>query len=143
MPITLLSTSEALDLYHDEENNWLYLDWKGALELANVQEDCQRILTYISQLGTLKALNDNSHITHISWELLKWVAEVYLPATARAGMACVAWVHSQALECRSDVELLLPVADNCPPQLSMFDDVAAAYAWLRSVRLPAAPVGQQ
>jgi hypothetical protein len=140
MPLFLLSTSEALDLYLDKENNWLYLDWKGTLDLANVQADCQKILAYAAQLAIKKALNDNTHIVRISRELVKWVAEKYLPAAGRLGVDYVAWVHSPALDCRRELEQLLLMVDSQPPQVSMFDDVAAAYGWLQHISAPVAPV---
>ena len=142
MSLTLLSTSETLELYLDKENTWLYLDWKGTLDLHNVQADCQKILAAIDQSGVKKALNDNSRITKISWELVKWVVDEYLLTAGQAGIDYVAWVHSQALDCRSDIDQLLPVADNLPPQVALFDDVAAAYAWLQNINVPVLPAGQ-
>jgi hypothetical protein len=143
MSLVLLSTSKALDLYQDTENDWLYLDWQGDLELASVQDDCRNVLTWVRETGVQKALNDNSRLTKISWELVKWVSEEYLPAAGQLGVQYVAWVHSAVLDCRPDIDLLVPVADNRPPQVALFDDLATAYAWLRSVNVPVAPAPKQ
>ena len=137
MSLTLLLVSETLEVHHDTENAWLYLDWKGPQSLAQAQADCQLVTGFIQQAGTQKILNDNSRMTHSSGELALWVANVYLPLTSRAGLEYVAWVSSPVLECRSDTDLMA-LALGHKPQVAIFDDVADAYSWLRSMHVPAA-----
>lgn len=74
MPIVLLLTSAVLDVHHDEDNAQLYPDWKGPQEVARVRATCQQVLAFIQATGARKALNDNTHVTQTSWELVKWVA---------------------------------------------------------------------
>ena len=135
MPPTLLLTSEVVDVYHDQENGWLYLDWKGPQELALVQAACQHLSTFLQQTGVQKVLNDNTHITRTSWELVKWVAYDYLPQTGRDGLHCVAWVQSPSPSCRGNLDLMDDFASHMP-QVAIFDDLAEAYTWLSSVDVP-------
>lgn len=132
MSLALLLASETLEAHYDHENAWLYLEWKGPQALAQVELDCRLVTAFIHQTGAHKVLNDNSRITHSSWELALWVAQVYLPQTSRAGLDYVAWVNSPVLECRSDTDLMV-LAMGHQPQVAVFDDVADAYAWLRSM----------
>ena len=135
MPPTLLLTSEVVDVYHDQENGWLYLDWKGPQELALVQAACQHLSTFLRQTGVGKVLNDNTHITRTSWELVKWVAYDYLPQTGRDGLHYVAWVQSPLPSCRGNLDLMDDFASQ-KPQVAIFDDLAEAYTWLSSVDVP-------
>lgn len=136
MSFISLFSSEILDVYHDLDNAWLYLDWKGRQELAWVQEACRQVSALIEQTGVHKALNDNTHITNTSWELVRWVAYDYLPQAAAAGIEYVAWVNSPILDCRNHIDIMASLLDQ-KPQVALFDDVASAYEWLSDVNIPA------
>ncbi len=132
MPIALLLTSAVLELHYDDENAWLYLDWKGPQELELVQAACQDVLAFIKQTGARKALNDNTHITETSWDLTRWVAYEFIPQVATAGLEYVAWVCSPLLSCRTNLSLMSSFSDQ-KPQVAVFDEIAGAYGWLNSV----------
>lgn len=135
MSIHLLLSSDVLDVHHDEANAWLYLDWKGPQEVDLVQAACQRLTGFIQQTGVHKALNDNTHITQTSWELVKWVAYDYLPEAGRLGLEYVAWVQSPRPGCRSNLDLMDDFVGH-KPQVAIFQDMAAAYEWLGTVSAP-------
>ncbi|WP_210521515.1 hypothetical protein [Hymenobacter terricola] len=141
MSLPLLLNSEVLDVYHDEDNAWLYLDWKGPQEVERVQAACRHITTFLAKLGIRKALNDNTHITQTSWELVKWVAYDYLPEAGQAGLDYVAWVQSPSPSCRAHVDLMGYFVGQ-KPHVAIFSDMAAAYAWLSSVAV-LEPANQQ
>jgi hypothetical protein len=131
---SLLLASDVVDIYHDKANAWLYLDWKGPQELALVQQACGQLIGLIQQTGVHKALNDNTHITQTSWELVKWVAYDYLPLAGQAGLDYVAWVQSPLLACRSDLNLMSDLMGRTP-QVALFDDLAGACDWLASANM--------
>lgn len=135
MPLNRLLTSQVLDAHYDQNNDWLYLDWKGPQKLAWVQAAGQQVLDLVRQLGIRKVLNDNTHITETSWELVEWIAYDYLPQVGQAGVEYVGWVHSPALECRGHLDLMVTFLGQ-KPEVSTFGDVASAYAWLSSVQVP-------
>ncbi|ALW84190.1 hypothetical protein AUC43_03210 [Hymenobacter sedentarius] len=132
MALDLLLASEVLDAHYDDENAWLYLDWKGPQALELVQAACAQISVLLQQTGARKILNDNTHITETSWELARWVAYDYLPEAARNGLNYVAWVNSPLLSCRGNVNLMAAFIDR-RPQVAIFDELAAAYEWLSSL----------
>lgn len=135
MYFTPLFASVALDVQYDEANAWLYLDWKGPQTLAGVQASTQHVSALIARTNCHKALNDNSRVTQTSWELMRWLAAEYLPATGRLGLDYVAWVYSSVLVCRSDLDqMALLLAPR--PHVALFEDVASAYAWLASPSIP-------
>lgn len=136
MSLVLLLTSEVLDAHYDEENAWLYLDWKGPQDVPLVQAACQQIMVLLEQTGVHKVLNDNTHITETSWPLVKWVAYDYLPRAGRAGLGYVAWVQSPLPSCRGQLDLMDDFVEQ-PPLVSLFWDLAAACTWLSGVSVPA------
>ena len=77
-------------MHYDSNNAWLYLDWKGPQSLKQVQADCQCVTELIAQTHSHKALNDNSHTTETSWEMVMWVAKEYRPWPGTLGwnMTC-------------------------------------------------------
>lgn len=131
MTIDPLLTSDILDVHYDEENAWLYLDWKGPQDLATVQAACGQLTAIIQQTNAHKALNDNTHITETSWELVEWVAQDYLARAATAGIEYVAWVRSPLLACCSNIEHMSAFSDS-RPVVALFDNLAEAYEWLGS-----------
>jgi hypothetical protein len=121
--------SEVVDAYYDDENAWLYLDWQGVQDLEQVQDACRQLYAYLKISGCQKVLNDNTHVTQTSWELVEWISHDYFPLVARSKVAYIAWVHSPILNCRSDLDLLACFINN-KPQVAVFDDVAEAHDWL-------------
>ncbi|MFC7666369.1 hypothetical protein ACFQT0_02210 [Hymenobacter humi] len=95
----------------------------------------QQLFELIEQTGARKALNDNTHITETSWELARWVAYDFLPQVAETGLDYVAWVSSPLLSCRGNLDMMSSLSVQ-RPQVAIFDEVAAAYAWLSSVNVP-------
>ena len=132
MPHTLLLASEVLDLYHDADNAWLYLDWKGPQPLDLVQAACRHIIPTMQDLDVHRALNDNTHITQTSWELVKWVAYDYLPLAGEAGLDYVAWVQCPNPSCRTHIDLMGYFVGQ-KPHVAIFSDLASAHAWLGSM----------
>ena len=135
MSLALLWSSAVVDMHLDEANEWLYLDWKGPQHLALVQAACRQLLALLRQTGVHKVLNDNTRITQTSRELAKWVAYDYLPEAGRHGLSHVAWVESPLPSCRGQLDLMDDFVAQ-KPQVALFVDMAAAYAWLGSVAVP-------
>jgi hypothetical protein len=137
MPLALLLTSDILDAHYDEDNSWLYLDWKGAQVLEQVQALCQQVSSFLEQTGAQKVLNDNTRVTGTNWNLVKWLANEYVFQAGRLGLNYVAWVNSPVLCCRNDIDQMTMYTD-AKPQVAVFDDVATAYEWLSNVTVPVA-----
>ena len=132
MPLVPLLTSAILDVHHDRENNWLYLDWKGPQRLAVVQEAGQLLLGLISQTGTSKLLNDSTHVTYLPLKTVNYVAQELLPEIGRAGGEYMAWVSGKHLSCYRNIELIVqPPGQH--PHVVAFEDVAGACVWLNNL----------
>lgn len=132
MPLVPLLTSAILDVHHDRENNWLYLDWKGPQRLAAVQEAGQLLLGLIASTGTSKLLNDSTHVTYLPLKTVNYVAHELLPEVGRAGGEYMAWVSGKHLSCYRNIELIVqPPGQH--PHVVAFEDVAGACVWLNNL----------
>lgn len=136
MTLVPLFTSEVLAAHYDQNNAWLYLEWQGPQRLEPVQAAGRRLLQYVKQLGVRKVFNDNTYITESSYELVRWIADDYLPQAGQAGVEYVAWVHSPVLDCRSYIDIMTSFLGP-RPEVAVFADAASAYSWLSSAPLPA------
>lgn len=129
MAVVTLLSSDILDVHHDEDHSWLYLDWRGPQHLEMVQLAGEQILDCIQQTGVKKVLNDSTGITQTSWQLAQWVSEDFLPRVAQAGIERVAWVQSLDLKSRVHIDLMDDFVERIP-SIALFEDIAAACAWL-------------
>lgn len=128
MPIHSIVESPTLSIGFDEENRWLYAEWKGSHNQESIQAGCLQLLDTIRAWPCQKLLNDNSGITHISMQLtnfgLRW-----LTSMRQAGMQYLAWVLPDGLPGLRAVEATLQSIEH--PHVATFDDVASGYRWLQ------------
>ena len=136
MSLTLMLASSILDVYYDATNAWLYLDWKGPQELAQVQAAARHVSVLIAQTGAQKILNDSTHVTFTGGDVARWAASEYLPQAGRDGVEYVAWVASPMLGCYNHIDVMTqPLGQH--PHVAAFDDVAGACAWLSNLSVVA------
>jgi hypothetical protein len=147
MHLLLLEQTTALTLYYDQCNDWLYLEWQGALTLPLVQEACDALATCILQRPYARVLNSNEQVTGITWEVAAWLATDFLPHLPLAGVERVAWVYAPTLRGQHIVYLLLRQLPG--PLIDAFDNVADAVTYLQRFRttlpgpIPVRPPAQQ
>ena len=128
MQLRAIADTPGISIGYDVENQWLYVDWKGAHDSNSSWAACGLMLSSMQECPCSKILNDNSNITHTSMQLsarsLEWLAQMHA-----AGLHHLAWVMPPELNSRritEDVVLNIAV-----PHVSTFDDVASAYVWLK------------
>lgn len=120
----------SLCITHDRCNQWLYVDWKGAQNAESVCWGCEQVHACLRATGCHKILNDNTNTTG-DWEkAARWIGQDFLPTLASAGLHYLAWVYSPNYVSRRAMETTLFFVTT--PVVLSFDDVAGAYAWLRS-----------
>lgn len=138
MSLRLLLDTLPVAIYHDVPNDWLFADWRGALDLPQVQAGCLAIAQCFVERPYARVLNSNCDVVSMSADAPQWLATEYLPHLGLAGIEYLAWVCAPSL-------LLKHLASQSVDQLqtptvALFDDVADAYAWLRFQHLgPGAP----
>ncbi|MGB3587243.1 MAG: hypothetical protein WBA23_11915, partial [Tunicatimonas sp.] len=79
---------------YDEENGWVYNEWKGDVTVDEVIEACKVSLEFIEKQQPEKILNDNSQLTG-SWdEANEWIAQNWMPRALASGLKRFAHVMS-------------------------------------------------
>lgn len=132
MDLQLLATTTTLSVFHDAENDWLYLDWHGDLTLKSVQEGCTAVAQCFLRKNYVRVLNDNSSVTSLAPEVASWLATECLPRLKLSTIEYLAWTHSPNIDTQSWTHTALYQVEG--PVVVMFDDVESAYAWLREVK---------
>lgn len=134
MNLQHLCAAPHVTVYFDSWNNWLYVEWEGELTLPVVQQACLEIARCYLSHAYPRVLNDNTHVTSISWDVASWLATQFLPALDLAGVQQIAWVCATTVQGRDAAlatQSLLPHM-----AIALFDDVEEAVAWLQHVRPP-------
>ncbi|RYU80102.1 hypothetical protein [Hymenobacter persicinus] len=129
--IPLIDTA-GISIAFDQDNGWLYSDWKGVHDQDSSRQGCLLMLEALRRQPCRKILNDNSNIIHTSFQIteggIAWLREM-----RAAGLECLAWVYPRHFESRQATEGLLPLLG--PPAVVGFEDLATAYMWLKKYEL--------
>jgi hypothetical protein len=94
MTLRILYDAPTLTISYDYVNDWLYLDWHGALDDDSVMAGALKLLELIRQEKCSKVLNDNTHITGLWADAAKWGSDVFFPILYEAGCRHFFWVYS-------------------------------------------------
>lgn len=132
MHLQLLSTTPAVSVFYDADNEWLYLDWQGDLTLESVQAGCLVVAQCFLHRNYQRVLNDNSGVTSLSPEVASWLATRFLPYLQLTAIEYIAWTYSPNMDTQSWTNSAVYQVDG--PVVAMFDDLESAYAWLREVK---------
>ncbi len=129
MDLQHLCSAMCAEVYFDQLNNWLFVDWTGELTLETVQHTCLGIARCFLDHYYPRVLNSNAQVTSVSWEVAQWLASDFLPALSLTGVEQMAWVVPPTL--RASNRILDTV--NLFPHIaiSLFSDVEAAVAYLQ------------
>ncbi len=115
---------------YDEENGWVYNEWKGDVTANEVIEACKVSLEFVKKQQPEKILNDNSQLTG-SWdEANEWIAQNWMPQALAAGLKKFAHVISpDVFGALSAEELVTKVSGF---EMRTFESEKEAKAWLKS-----------
>ena len=128
MQLRTIIDTPGISIGYDDDNQWLYVDWKGEHDPDSSWAACGLMLEAMQGFPSAKILNDNSNITRTTMQLsarsLEWLARMHA-----AGLCYLAWVMPRELHSRRTTEGV--VLDIEVPTVCTFDDVASAYLWLQ------------
>jgi hypothetical protein len=129
MNLQHLCSALCAEVYFDQLNNWMFIDWVGELTLETVQQTCLGIARCFLDHYCPRILTSNAQVTSVNWEVSQWLASDFLPALSLTGIEQMAWVVPAPLRARNrvldKVNLFPHIA------ISLFDDVEAGVAWLQ------------
>ncbi|AMJ65848.1 hypothetical protein [Hymenobacter sp. PAMC 26628] len=140
MELQLLHETPNLAVFFDPANQWLFVDWRGDLTLALVQDNCVAVAQYLMDARYARILNSNVGVTSMAPNVPAWLAREFLPYLRLVDVQQVAWVHSPNLRVKCYTDTVLHGSD--APSVHVFDDLESAVTWLRTTyRLPVFSVG--
>ena len=118
-------------LTFDEEEQWLQATWRGFVDSAEALAGATSYLAHAARRPSPYLLNDNTALRGPWFDTLGWLAEVWVPAAVKLGLRYVAHVV-QADRSFDIIPTRLPLS--APFELQVFQDLAQARHWLRTVR---------
>lgn len=128
MQLRLLCAVPQVEIYFDSFNDWLYINWSGEITLPVVQAACLQIAHCFLAHPYPRVLNNNTHVTGLSWSVAPWLIRDFLPHLRLAGVQQLAWVCSPSLPGLSMVQAVvtwLPHLD-----IAVFGDMEDGAHWL-------------
>lgn len=128
MQLTTIVDTPGIFIGYDDQNQWIYTDWKGEHDQDSSQRACMLMLDALRANPCAKILNDNSSITRTTVQLSLWGAW-WLEEMLGAGLQYIAWVYPRNFEARLQTEATVKFIQR--PVVGTFDDVASAYIWLQ------------
>jgi hypothetical protein len=129
MNLKLLCSAPHVTIYFDSWNNWLYIEWEGALTLPAVQYACLEVAECFVKHAYPRVLNSNAQVTAMPPDILPWLTRHLLPYLELAGIKQLAWVHAPITLA---LGLGLQVAEGLPHlNIGVFSDLENAASWLQ------------
>ena len=81
-------------VYWDDENAWIYVDWRNIPSEKSVHRGCEEMLKLLRRQGCRQVLNDNQNVSGPWNSAAQWVAEDWFPRMLAAGLTKFAWIQS-------------------------------------------------
>jgi hypothetical protein len=129
MNLLRLQNTPIITIYHDTQHGWLFIEWHGALTLPTVQAGCLAILRCFIQHPHPLVLNSNSLVTAISFDVVPWLVEEFMPCLGLTGVEQLVWISAPTLRGRI---LVQDVLQRLPPlPVTQFEDLDLAVNWLK------------
>jgi len=126
----VLVDTPSLVLSFDETRQCLQAEWKGQHDVVSVLAGCAAMRQCLTQMPCDKILDDSSQADSDWEEVADWVSQHFFSIIARHGIRYYAWIGSSDATIRRSMELAV---QHCPqPKVALFDDAAAASAWLEA-----------
>jgi hypothetical protein len=116
MAVKTVYQEACLDVALDEENGWLYADWKGQHHDGSIKEGINLMINLMVKHQVFKVLNDNTRMSGIWTGVAMWLVRDALPRARKAGLHSFAHVFRMSSFSRISAEaallLLKPLTSN-------------------------------
>lgn len=129
MNLKLLCSAPQVTIYFDSWNNWLFIEWEGALTLPAVQYACLEVAECFVEHAYPRVLNSNAQVTEMAPEVMPWLTKYLLPYLELAGIKQFAWVQAPIMLAMG---LGVQVFEQLPHlNIGVFADLEGATSWLQ------------
>jgi hypothetical protein len=131
VPILLYQQSN-IEIFWNEEEQWLHVRWLGNQTSNEVQRDCEQMLRLLAAKNADSVLNDMTMVDSAIVGLGDWQAREWFPKMRGAGLQYFAWLYSPARVAQLAPDAALEAG--MPGRARIFDDPEEAKTWLRAHR---------
>jgi hypothetical protein len=121
-----------LTLEFDNNNNWIYANWKGYQTVEGIKAGCNKMLEIVKTKGCEKILNDNTKVLGTFTATSEWAADYWFPQLINAGLKSFAWVYSPDVFGKFSIQKTIELSKDSPIQT--FGNINEAKNWLNSVK---------
>ncbi|MBT9392374.1 hypothetical protein KLP40_04295 [Hymenobacter sp. NST-14] len=117
----------------DQQNHWIYNDWRGLLTTDNVVQGSLGVLHVLQQTHCPYILNDNRTVLG-SWKQANdWIEHTWMPQALAAGLRYHAHIVAPGVFGQASAEdMHLRVGSHF--QMRLFEGLEEAEAWLREMQ---------
>ena len=130
----LLYASESISVWYDPENDWIYTEWNGYLNLHVIRENGENILHFLKEKQCSKILSNNQRVKGAWLDSCNYLAEDLLPKLKESGLKFLAWVQSPSPYSQYSTEQTMEATCiTIKSQINFFHSVPVAKDWLKSV----------
>ncbi|QMU26746.1 hypothetical protein [Adhaeribacter radiodurans] len=130
----LLYSSDSIKIWYEPDEQWLYTEWTGSLNLHTVQQNGQKVLQFLKEKQCTKILNNNQQVQGPWLDACSYAAEESLPQLIEAGLQYLAWVQSPNPYSQYSMEQTLEATSlSIKNRINVFYSLPVAKEWLRNV----------
>ena len=128
---TLLFKDTCAEIYHEKNANIIGIFMKGLTKNQCYQANCEKALTYLSRLGSIKILLDLSQLMMMNVEDRNWTENVWQQEIASTGLKKMAILMPDDLFASLSVNKMVEsLKKNAYWKTETFDNEEQAYEWL-------------
>lgn len=131
MPILLYQQSN-VEVFWDEKEKWLYVNWTGPQSTAELQRDYEQLLRLLVARNADSVLNDHTNVEGSVITLSEWGAPEWFARMRQAGLRNFAWVFAPDRISQVTVDGIMEAS--APGNTRIFWSVPEAVNWLRTQR---------
>ncbi len=124
--------SKNIDIEFNEQEKFMYVNWKGFQTVENVKFGCEKILDFLKQKKVSRVINDNRLVTGPWQGAAEWTAKEWFPRMFAAGLTHFAWVQSASVFSQLSTDKTLSETDGSwkTQGIRTFDDLEQARRWV-------------
>jgi len=127
----LLWAKTNIQIYYDEEDQWLYVNWLGFQTVESVMIGCEKMLKLMKENDCGKILNDNTYVEGMWSGAARWGAYNWFPRMRENGLEWFAWIYAHSTLSKLSTDKTLSLME--PDYIRTFYDLEEAKTWLRMV----------
>lgn len=123
----VLLSKKNIEVIHNVEQNYLYLNWKGFQKEEDIYESGEEVLKIFRKMNCSKVLNDNREVKGPWNKASEWTQTYWFPEMIKAGLQQFAWIFPDNVFAQISASQAMPDTE----MIHKFKGYDQAELWLR------------